>query len=133
MRICPTFENSLGGLFMLELSYIKNVKDRAIKVKRRTEDKESEISSRLTRGYSFGNEVLTFSCSSLINSFRIQHLKKKFYFHFQDYVDLIMWKSDEETPRSSSEAPTTPSVIPTINSQVMLLLPSTGCPPVTAT
>ncbi|KAK8936493.1 Light-mediated development protein DET1 [Platanthera zijinensis] len=23
---------------------------------------------------------------------RIQHLKKKFYFHFQDYVDLIMWK-----------------------------------------
>ncbi|XP_020685394.1 light-mediated development protein DET1 isoform X2 [Dendrobium catenatum] len=23
---------------------------------------------------------------------RIQHLKKKFYFHFQDYIDLIMWK-----------------------------------------
>lgn len=23
---------------------------------------------------------------------RVQHLKKKFYFHFQDYVDLIMWK-----------------------------------------
>lgn len=25
-------------------------------------------------------------------SLRIQQLKKKFYFHFQDYVDLIMWK-----------------------------------------
>ncbi|URE15997.1 De-etiolated protein 1 Det1 [Musa troglodytarum] len=24
---------------------------------------------------------------------RVQHLKKKFYFHFQDYVDLIMWKA----------------------------------------
>uniref|UniRef100_A0A8R7Q5K7 Uncharacterized protein n=1 Tax=Triticum urartu TaxID=4572 RepID=A0A8R7Q5K7_TRIUA len=23
---------------------------------------------------------------------RVQHLKKKFYFHFQDYVDLIIWK-----------------------------------------
>lgn len=23
---------------------------------------------------------------------RVQHLKKKFYFNFQDYVDLIMWK-----------------------------------------
>lgn len=23
---------------------------------------------------------------------RMQHVKKKFYFHFQDYVDLIMWK-----------------------------------------
>lgn len=23
---------------------------------------------------------------------RIQHLKKRFYFHFQDYIDLIMWK-----------------------------------------
>lgn len=23
---------------------------------------------------------------------RVQNLKKKFYFHFQDYVDLIMWK-----------------------------------------
>ncbi|KAL6615285.1 hypothetical protein ACP70R_037555 [Stipagrostis hirtigluma subsp. patula] len=25
-------------------------------------------------------------------SSRVQHLKKKFYFHFQDYVDLIIWK-----------------------------------------
>ncbi|KAJ3676104.1 hypothetical protein LUZ60_003516 [Juncus effusus] len=23
---------------------------------------------------------------------RVQHLKKRFYFHFQDYVDLIIWK-----------------------------------------
>lgn len=23
---------------------------------------------------------------------RVQCLKKKFYFHFQDYIDLIMWK-----------------------------------------
>eukprot|EP00262_Sarcandra_glabra_P018669 TRINITY_DN6786_c0_g1_i1.p1 TRINITY_DN6786_c0_g1~~TRINITY_DN6786_c0_g1_i1.p1 ORF type:complete len:526 (+),score=63.60 TRINITY_DN6786_c0_g1_i1:181-1758(+) len=26
------------------------------------------------------------------NTLRVQCLKKKFYFHFQDYVDLIMWK-----------------------------------------
>ncbi|KAF8379867.1 hypothetical protein HHK36_029316 [Tetracentron sinense] len=26
------------------------------------------------------------------HSLRVQCLKKKFYFHFQDYVDLIMWK-----------------------------------------
>ncbi|KAF2315861.1 hypothetical protein GH714_040550 [Hevea brasiliensis] len=26
------------------------------------------------------------------NSMRVQGLKKKFYFHFQDYVDLIIWK-----------------------------------------
>ncbi|URE15996.1 De-etiolated protein 1 Det1 [Musa troglodytarum] len=28
---------------------------------------------------------------------RVQHLKKKFYFHFQDYVDLIMWKVSRST------------------------------------
>lgn len=28
---------------------------------------------------------------------RIQHLKKKFYFHFQDYIDLIMWKVLDST------------------------------------
>ncbi|CAN8246662.1 unnamed protein product [Cochlearia groenlandica] len=26
------------------------------------------------------------------NTLRVQSLKKKFYFHFQDYVDLIIWK-----------------------------------------
>lgn len=26
------------------------------------------------------------------NTMRVQSLKKKFYFHFQDYVDLIIWK-----------------------------------------
>ncbi|KAL5556179.1 hypothetical protein UlMin_038415 [Ulmus minor] len=26
------------------------------------------------------------------HSLRVQHLKKKFYFHFQDYADLIIWK-----------------------------------------
>lgn len=26
------------------------------------------------------------------HNLRVQHLKKKFYFHFQDYIDLIIWK-----------------------------------------
>lgn len=32
---------------------------------------------------------LTFMTFSLQ---RVQSLKKKFYFHFQDYVDLVIWK-----------------------------------------
>ncbi|TVU20764.1 hypothetical protein EJB05_30360, partial [Eragrostis curvula] len=31
---------------------------------------------------------------------RVQHLKKKFYFHFQDYVDLIIWKVSRSTDQN---------------------------------
>uniref|UniRef100_A0A0E0C2B0 Light-mediated development protein DET1 n=1 Tax=Oryza meridionalis TaxID=40149 RepID=A0A0E0C2B0_9ORYZ len=31
---------------------------------------------------------------------RVQHLKKKFYFHFQDYVDLIIWKVSRSTEQN---------------------------------
>ncbi|KAI4963291.1 hypothetical protein ZWY2020_015103 [Hordeum vulgare] len=31
---------------------------------------------------------------------RVQHLKKKFYFHFQDYVDLIIWKVTRSTDQN---------------------------------
>ncbi|KAK1305287.1 Light-mediated development protein DET1 [Acorus calamus] len=30
-------------------------------------------------------------------SMRVQRLKKKFYFHFQDYIDLIIWKVSRNT------------------------------------
>ncbi|BAS72289.1 Os01g0392800, partial [Oryza sativa Japonica Group] len=40
------------------------------------------------------SKIFCFNC--LLNQWicllRVQHLKKKFYFHFQDYVDLIIWK-----------------------------------------
>ncbi|RLM93223.1 light-mediated development protein DET1 isoform X1 [Panicum miliaceum] len=31
---------------------------------------------------------------------RVQHLKKKFYFHFQDYVDIIIWKVSRSTDQN---------------------------------
>lgn len=34
---------------------------------------------------------------------RVQSLKKKFYFHFQDYVDLIIWKVNYATEVSFVE------------------------------
>ncbi|KAG0457111.1 hypothetical protein HPP92_021956, partial [Vanilla planifolia] len=33
---------------------------------------------------------------------RIQYLKRKFYFHFQDYIDLIMWKVSRSTDQHTS-------------------------------
>jgi len=43
--------------------------------------------------YFYNVEINFFNYSPLIYQ-RIQGLRKKFYFHFQDYVDLIIWKVD---------------------------------------
>ncbi|XP_073106300.1 light-mediated development protein DET1 isoform X2 [Elaeis guineensis] len=56
---------------------------------------------QVTQGTSFlsgiKQRLLSFIFCKIWNeeadpTLRVQHLKKKFYFHFQDYVDLIMWK-----------------------------------------
>ncbi|EEC69774.1 hypothetical protein OsI_00042 [Oryza sativa Indica Group] len=70
---------------------------------------EKEIIAQAARGVSFlpgiKQRLLSFIFRKTWNeesdqTLRVQHLKKKFYFHFQDYVDLIIWKVSRSTEQN---------------------------------